>query len=51
MALPPAWLGDTRFGTLLLKTGGLTPDGLTKAIKQIRGSNRVTDQARPQRLV
>ena len=46
-----AFLDDTRFGAGLLKNGGLTQDGLTKAIKEIRGSNRVTDQVRPQRLV
>ena len=42
-----AFLDDARFGAGLLKAAGLTQDSLTKAIKEIRGSNRVTDQARP----
>ena len=41
-----AFLDDTRFGAQLLKNAGLDLATLSKAIKEIRGSNRVTDQAR-----
>ena len=43
-----AFLDDTRFGAGLLKNGNLSMDSLTKAIKEIRGSNRVTDQVKPE---
>ena len=39
-----AFLDDTRFGQKVLKQEGLTRDVLEKAIKEMRGSNRVTDQ-------
>lgn len=39
-----AFLEDMRFGQKLLKNDGLDSAKLEKAIKDIRGSNRVTDQ-------
>ncbi len=37
---------DPRFGRDLFKKEGLDAKKLSEAVKQIRGSNRVTDQAR-----
>ena len=39
-----AVLDDTKFGTQLLKEASLDKPRLEAAIKEIRGSNRVTDQ-------
>ena len=35
---------DQRFGQNLLKSAGMTSKNLEKVIKEVRGSNRVTDQ-------
>lgn len=40
-----AMLDDTRFGKRTLEKEGLTKSRLEQAIKDIRGSNQVTDQA------
>lgn len=42
-----AFADDSRFGTSTLAAEGLTRAALEEAIKQMRGSNRVTDQVRP----
>lgn len=39
-----AFLDDTRFGTSLLSKAGITRAKLEDAVKQVRGSNKVTDQ-------
>ena len=39
-----AFLDDAKFGTKLLKDANLDKAKLDAAIKEIRGSNRVTDQ-------
>ena len=39
-----AFLDDARFGQKLLRDEGLDSAKLEKAIKDVRGSNRVTDQ-------
>lgn len=41
-----AFLDDNKFGTQLLKDVNLDKAKLEAAIKEIRGSNRVTDQVR-----
>ena len=40
-----AFLDDMRFGQSALRSEGLTKEKLEQAIKDIRGTNRVTDQA------
>jgi len=39
-----AFLDDARFGTSLLSKAGITREKLEDAVKQVRGSNKVTDQ-------
>ena len=39
-----AFLEDLRFGQRTLQSEGLDYDKLTKAIKEIRGNNQVTDK-------
>lgn len=39
-----AYLDDTRFGQRTFKSEGLDTTKITQAIKEVRGSNAVTDQ-------
>ena len=39
-----AFVDDTKFGTQLLKDANLDKTKIEAAVKEIRGSNRVTDQ-------
>ncbi len=42
-----AFVDDTKFGTQLLKDANLDKAKIEAAVKEIRGSNRVTDQVCP----